>query len=753
MSLKIAARMCFASACAILVVFFGCSGDHLIGSHADNRAPEVWLSSGPVEGDTTGYQVHFYWGGWDPDGEIRNFEFAIVDGDPFGFNQEDTAGSDKWSTTSSFDSVFRVSADDSAREVTLNNYLYTRYDKTHTFFLRAVDLEGKRSEPVYRSFTAWTLAPFVQITLPHAPVPADKVGQLGKVITFKWLGRDPIDSPDNLQDPDSVRYMYHRVDSPGFGYWPSFDIVADLNRNPGRYERNWSRWVYYRAPGDSGRSTVLGDDEILEMRHSYIFAVQVKDEAGAVTSIFDRKLNVRQFLVSDDALPFLTILEPSLGGFRFTGTNLRPEKRELPPGVTLKFRWHADASWYGGEIVCYQYGWDVADLNDPNDWASECSPFNLACTQTWYSGVHTLFVQVTDNSGAQTLGQVEIDVVPFTMDRNLLWVDDFPSNNSFTQQDYSTPREDEHDAFWLSLCSRARDFDPARDVYDAYYGHNSKPPEIALIGRYKNIIWTYASSFELGAWDDIIQFTPESQIGTGSKLTVNYLSIFLSKGGHLLTEGRSDRMGGLGAALQPSAMVYPMNLRCEITGSKSGCEGDTSGVNSMPYREYCVTMLDKVSGVFRSGADMPTRRDALDALQYALRADADPVTAANPTLPATLDLWEEVTKNGRFFDPRVRGYTYVEIYDPQYWMDAKQTKSQNCFHPMYLMRARNTASPVNNTAIALWLTKYQNVDPDESGPGVAAPSVHIGFELWFFNRAAVNQLIDVIFTKWGIKAV
>jgi hypothetical protein len=351
-----------------------------------------------------------------------------------------------------------------------------------------------------------------------------------------------------------------------------------------------------------------------------------------------------------------------------------------------------------------------------------------------------------------TLGQVEIDIVPFSMDRNLLWVDDFPSDNSFVQEDYSTPREDEHDAFWISLCSRAIGFDPVRDVYDAYNGHNSKPPEVALIGRYRNIVWTYGSSFEEGSWDDIIQFTPESQISAGTKLTVNYLSIFLSKGGHLLTEGRSDRMGGLGAALQPAAMVFPMNLRCEITGSKSGCEGDTSGVYSMPYREYCVTMLDKVSGVFRTDPDMPVRTDALDALLYATRADADPVTADNPELPATLDLWDEVTKDGRFFDPRVRGYLYVEIYDPDYWMNAKQTKSQSCFHPMYLMRTRNTSSPLNNTAIALWLTKYASVDPDESGPGIAAPSAHFGFELWFFNRAAVNQLIDVVFTKWGIKA-
>jgi hypothetical protein len=72
---------------------------------------------------------------------------------------------------------------------------------------------------------------------------------------------------------------------------------------------------------------------------------------------------------------------------------------------------------------------------------------------------------------------------------------------------------------------------------------------------------------------------------------------------------------------------------------------------------------------------------------------------------------------------------------------------------MYLMRARNVLSPVNNTAIALWVTKYAGVVPDvELGVAVAAPSVHLGFELWFFNRTQVNALIDQIFEKWGIRA-
>ncbi|MCX5752275.1 MAG: hypothetical protein NTW97_01380 [Candidatus Krumholzibacteria bacterium] len=753
MNSKIGTRLLFGATLAILVAVFGCSEDTMIGAGTANKSPEVWLSSGPVEGTTTGYQVHFYWGGWDPDGEIRCFEYVVVDGYPLGFHREDTTGLDKWRKSSSFDSIFKVSADDSAKEVDYGNYAYTHYSKTHTFFIRAVDLEGKRSDPVYRSFTAWTLAPFIEITMPRPPSNRNQTVSLGKVIKWEWRGTDPIDSPENTQDPDSIRYLYHQLITPSGNDSSEFDIILDLNEHPWRYEGDWSPWISYRAPGDSGRSTWLGDDEILTLTKAHIFAVQAKDEAGAVTAIFTRGVNVRQFIVSVTAFPFLTITEPYLGGFRFTGTNLRAEKRDLPPGVPLNFRFLGDASEYGGEIVCFQYGWDVADLNNPSDWGSDCSPFNRGCTAIWYSGVHTLFVRCVDNSGSETLGLIEINIVPFTMDRNLLWVDDFPSSN-FSQQDYAMPREDEHDAFWVALCRRASGFDPTRDVYDAASGgSNFSPPKISLIGRYKNIVWSYSSDLTSICWDDIVRFTLESQIETGSQLVVNYLSIFLAKGGHLLTEGRSDRTGGFAAMLQSNAMVFPLNLRCEITGPREGCEGDTSGVYSMGYRDYCITMLDKVTGTFRSDPDMRMRREQLDALEFAVRDDADSFTADMPGLPATLTLWEEVTKTDRYFDPRKRGFNYVEIYDPQYWMNQKQAKSQGCFHPMYRMRSRNVVSPVNNTAIALVVTKYAGIVPDVGfGPAVAAPSAHFGFELWFFNRAQVNALIDVIFEKWGIKA-
>jgi hypothetical protein len=72
---------------------------------------------------------------------------------------------------------------------------------------------------------------------------------------------------------------------------------------------------------------------------------------------------------------------------------------------------------------------------------------------------------------------------------------------------------------------------------------------------------------------------------------------------------------------------------------------------------------------------------------------------------------------------------------------------------MYRMHARNVVSPVHNAPVALWVAKYASVVPDvQTGVAVAAPSVHFGFELWFFNRTQVNATIDLIFQKWGIKA-
>ena len=569
---------------------------------------------------------------------------------------------------------------------------------------------------------------------------------LPQVVKFTWhSGLE--------EDPKAVRYFASlAVDTLG-NYNPMFDILRDLNENPWRYEEKWSDWMLYRAPDGSGTEAIIGIDEQLMVNKSYFFVVQAIDRCAQVTETFTRGVNFHQFLVMGIPGPTLDLQEPYLGFFRFVGDNPLPVNVDIPGGVPLNFSWAADASEYGTGISCYRYGWDIADLNDPSHWSTACTPdLTYAPEKRFYSGVHTFYVEVRDDLGYTTLGGIQISIVPFTMERNLLWVDDFFSTD-FAQIMYSYPTETEHDTFWLDICSRAEGFEPAVDVFDT---RNSgfNPPDLSTIGRYKNIIWTYSEDYDTAAWDNMVRFTPESWVNMGATHNVNHLALFLAKGGHLWTLGRSDRGGGLTAVMAPNVQEFPINLECEITGIREDCDGDRSGIHSMPYRDYCVTVLDKVVGTFRTDPEMPLRSVDRDAMTYAYKDEDFGYNASYPGLPGELQLWSEVTAPGRFFDPMVRGFTYVEIYDPQYWMDLPAARNQDCFAPMYRMRTRNTLSAVDNTTVALWLTKYEEVVPQvESGVAAPARSVHFGFPLWFFDRTAVDQIVDVIFDEWQISTV
>ena len=740
----------FLAAAAMLA---GCSEGVLTGRHNENEAPEIWLSSGPVEGDTTGYQVHFYWSGWDPDGEIAYFEFKLLEGDPIGINPGELNLYEAWpDLTSAHDSVFNFPADDNARPWE-ENPLYTKYDKTHTFFIRAVDQDGGKSEPAYRSFTAWTLAPTILI---EKPVGTTRT--YSTVISFAWIGSDPIDSPQNSQDPDSIRYLWSQIINKEGIYDPGFNMIADLNENTGDYEHLWSPWIWYRADGDSGKETMLGDDEILELNRSHIFAVMAKDDAGAVTAVFMRDENVRRFLVSPQSGPLLTVTEPYIGSHRFLGPDMNYVESDLPPGVPLNFRWWATAESYGAEIKSYRYGWDIQQIDDPSQWAVAASPFiKTAEEKTYYSGVHRLLVEVVDNGGKVTYGKIEITIIPFSMERNLMWVDDYPLGVYIPSM--TDPSEEVHDTFWVDICGRTQDFRVDRDVYDVA-SQNARPPEIRMIGQYANIIWTYSSA-STTAWRKVIPFIPESMIGTGTQLTVNYLSLFLAKGGHLLTLGRADRSGGLVDAFFGPPLL-PASFKFDMAGTSSE---DTSGVNSMPYKDYCVSVVDKVVGQFHSGEDMAPNvnryipRDVLTRIIKETDDIGDDGIVDYPGFPDTLMLDELVTCAACFFNPQREnpgGFTYVEVYDPQYWMDFKLIpSSRGCYHPMYRMRTRSANSPLDYQAMAIIITKYRKGFEDDIAAGkpvtiIPADSFHFGVPLWFFDHDKVYQIMDEIFAEWQI---
>ncbi len=600
----------------------------------------------------------------------------------------------------------------------------------------------------------WRGEPFVIIDTPAPPANLSATVMLGTVIEFGWHTEPQVET-------QFVRWLCMQVVDPLGTYEPGFDIVGDLNLHPERYESKWSAWISYEDP--DARTTTVGKNEPLAFGRSHVFAVQAKSRAGKVTTVFRRGMNIRQFIASANAVPRLMITEPFIGSQMFLGMNPRPATTSFPAGLEMNFSWKADAGSYGGRITGYRYGWDVSDINDDQEWATE---FSLRCTRAipvaFQTGVHTLFVEAIDNSGAITLGMIELSLVPFTMERNLLWVDDFRSTNDFTQIDYNFPREDEHDAFWLGHCARATGFDPSRDVYDVYYSYGGKPPGLPIILKYKNIVWTFNSDLTTSCYDNIIAFTPECMIPCcGSTLMRNSLLVFLAKGGHLITEGMSEKAAGLAAVLPvvQADRGFPLNLKCEFLGNSNTCDGDTSSVNSYPYKDYCITLLDKIDGAFRTDPDMPFRRIRnFDCMYPGAVKSTDEWHTWIPGMPDNLNLWSKIIEAGRYYapnepSPRPGGFTPVEVYDPAYWMSRNLVRSQECFHPMYRMKSKNMVSVLNNQAVALWVTKYADVIPDvASGVAVAAPSAHFGFELWFFDRTQVSQIIDVIFGEWGIAA-
>ncbi len=732
--------MALLAAGAALALTLGCEEKAFIGQHGANRPPTIRLTSGPPEGDTTAYRIQFSWMGFDSDGRVDFYEYVMCDGSPLGFDPSDTTGADKWRRIFRTDSTFAFSADEEAGSVVVigTGRRSSFCQRVHTFFVRAVDNRGSRSESAYRSFTARTLAPYAVITSPVNPFPG-REQQLSGLSRFAWTGEDPIDQGWKIETPESTRYFLAPYTAA---------LLEDLNKHPEEVEDRWGPWHAYDAPGDSGQSTVIGDDEILERGYSYLFVVQAKDEAGAVTAVFDRTQNVRHFMVTKPPGPLLKVSELNLGRFAFMGANNRTQTFRVPWNFRMTFGWVADASSYGGTVSTYRYGWDIADLGDPNQWAVEASPFVTATPTTFFpAGVHTLYVEAADNLGSTTLASFEVTVFPEKMTRNLLWVDDLYSTD-FIQKDYGFPTEREHDEFWTNVCRRAKDFNPDTDIYDTYLQSNQQP-DIEVIYRYKNIIWSYSSADDVMGWDDMIAFVPEIDVGKTGEARFSFLGYYLSSGGHIWSEGKADQQGGLGAALPYRLQIFPRNLRCEMRGTSTGCE-DTSGVTSIPYRLYCVTVLDKARGAGRRDPRMPTRYPEWDAMDRALKDRNDPITTANPGLPDTLSLWERCTRTGMYFDPKIRGFGFIEFYDPNYWMRITLARSQTCFHPMYRTKSRVPgASPLNGDVVAFWSTKYADVIADVPD-AVAAPSVHFGLPLWYFDRNQVNAIADVIFKAWNI---
>ncbi|MBN2565709.1 MAG: hypothetical protein JXB46_08360 [Candidatus Eisenbacteria bacterium] len=258
-----------------------------------NIEPNTSLTRSPLpaapDNAPTNYRVHMYWEGTDPDGYVVAFHFAWDDTvPPYG------APNSPWYLTSRGDSLFKALIDTIGET------------KRHTFYVRAVDNEGKLDPtPARIRFDASTDRPVIEYLYrvggTEDPDPNNPNYEPGKkdtvlmrsYVTFKWDGYDP----DGLGAPVTFSY---RLDS------NTDEPFADLREIT----------LPIPEPPDTVAAPIRSG--------THFFYVKAKDETGAQN--FPRSY---KFVMNFE--PDSQILEP----VKPSGTLV------VSDGDTIWFRWEA----------------------------------------------------------------------------------------------------------------------------------------------------------------------------------------------------------------------------------------------------------------------------------------------------------------------------------------------------------------------------------------------------------------------------
>jgi len=710
-----------------------------------------------------------YWGGWDPDGEVAYYEYIITNNETGIFDPADTTstpGDYKWNRVDSHDSTFVFSADQIPDSNAIDfggAHGPEEFRRSHTFFIRAVDEVGSRSTtPAYRSFTARTLSPTVFVRIPTRSLlnPAE----VPPITTFQWTATDFVDNVAQIQEPDSVRWILVKI-ARFSNDWDS--TLAYIRNNP--HAPEWSDWHYYRAPGDTGK---FWTSPPLDFGF-YYFAVQAMDEAGAVSPVFDLNANLRRIVVGPrNSGPILTVVNEFIGTILTASPSTPPTIIDLPAGVPMAFEFEASGEHYGGLVSGYRYGWDILDLNDDSQWEIDFTPFigdrARSPGRTFFFGTHSFFVEVTDNSGFKSRVEIRVNIVPFTMENDLLFVDDWFEGTSatcFRQNSGTSPCDAENDEFWNYVLGTVKGFNPNTDTFELGVGGRNELP-IQVLARYKNIIWN-ATGNTTGSsaafLDELISFKDPDGATAGGKTQPNLVALYMAAGGHVLLVG--NRVMTL--AINPVTMqsiVFPLIFRYELQGDQDGVYTDPNNVGvfgvgeqSFAYRECCLNVLDQsslqnINQIRRPGSSEDSQRCPVnlirdnsrvrDGMRSALPIDV----STGPGFPR-LDLRPSVSGPGKFHE--FAGLV-VDIYNPSYFtlMTAcggvtETIPQRECYEPIFGNGCANPSSLHYNAHVAFWTSVFVDRVPDVPG-AVGARSAVWGFHPVYFNPDQVRDAVGVI---------
>jgi hypothetical protein len=168
-------NVAFALATLLAVLGARCEAPELLPPDR-NRPPDTFLTAGPDSADVAYFQVRLYWRGFDEDGTVSEWQYAI---DDTVVRPDAAIVGTGWIRTTKTDSMFIFSASTSG----------TDQQRDHRFFIASVDNEGKPDPtPAVLDFTARTFAyPVPEVTC--GPAEGDTLPVFSSV-TLCWGGSD-----------------------------------------------------------------------------------------------------------------------------------------------------------------------------------------------------------------------------------------------------------------------------------------------------------------------------------------------------------------------------------------------------------------------------------------------------------------------------------------------------------------------------------------------------------------------------------
>ncbi len=698
-----------------------CGGDDsLIGERVPNSPPNTEVTATPPERAQTSFSVEFFWKGSDEDGEVTGFEWRMSDNGEDGVvDIGDTMGL-PWTFTAATDSVFFVSADIDSFGIDVDdpnqNPATFRFWQTHTFFIRAVDDRGAVDpQPATVSFTATTIAPRVTISLPE-PVATITCEDAPQVLTFGWDGVDP-DVEGNL--PVEVRYILKPIPGATCLTRLQYEQMSPLTAN----DPLWEDWIAYDAPEDAGVRITLDRQPVGNI---YLFAVQVRDVAGAVTPTFQWGQNVRHIKISSGLFPVLTVEEQFLGTERFVSTN-RVVAREVVSGQPISFSWGGSAEDYAGVVDAYRYGWNVVDPSDPNDpgWAvawGNGPNWRQAATRTFSQGSPSFVVQCRDNSGTVSRGFYQFQVIQIAdraNQRELLLVDDWALDNTGPSGALEAAWDREFDKILGGQIVGFQDSD-ILDVQD-----ETARLRFALANEYKGIVWFQSPS--TGSFF-------HSRLAPSSRLVprFNWLEVYQAQVGNLFMMGP----GAAWNSIERGGEAYTFPIIFDVPalppngmGVQERADGTefNRGTLRWPYSAWCMESVDIArpadGRVFGEPPGQQLREMNCDGL---FRAVVDTVNFLGTYPDATGVVRNMIPLIGRtnLLEGADFKLPFEEFYNSNVTTRDAQINLRTCQVPMYRYSARRdnglgpadplencrprnrTSSSLKDTVIGLASTRY-----------------------------------------------